>query len=1169
MARHILLAALASVLWTSALATTANSAPVAPFTASQIPSHSEPYAACGPSSPGHAQCLAIVDPRPPLLSPTSSDESLAMASPDTSGGAQLLCDEVFVGSEYETCGSGADHGYSPQDLESAYRLPSETAGSGQTVAIVDAYDDPDAQADLNRYRSTYDLPPCEAGCFGKVNQEGWSSYPTGSVSWALEISLDLDMVSASCPKCHIILVEANSNSLKNLGIAENEAAKLGATEISNSYATREIEMGKAEVEEDTGYYNHSGIPITVASGDAGYENDNPEHENESGECTNCSTSFPASLNTVIAVGGTNLEPEGTSGRGWRESVWFYSGSGCSLYITKPSWQTDKGCSKRTDNDIAGVASASTPVSVYDTYSSEPGWQDVGGTSVATPLAAGAIALEASTLRSEGIEGIYKHTADWYDVTEGSNWAFHECAEKYLCNGEVGYDGPTGLGAPDGGATATSPSAWTEAASAVATSTATLNGIVDPEAGGEAEYYFQYGSSANYGRITPAGGAELSDYTQPSRVSQAISGLKASTEYHFRLVVKSASGTTYGADHTLSTTPKVYASKFGSKGSSEGDFDEPQFTAINGEGDVWVSDYTNDRVEEFSPTGTFMKSCGKAGSGEVEFDGPTGIAVAPNGQLYVSDSGNDRVEIIAQDCAYWDSFGNGYLSDPMGLTFTSSGEFAKSLVLVANAGDDDIEEFNTATTEVDEKPVQKHEGSYGSKGSGEGQFVDPTDVVLAGKENASTDAFYVVDSGNDRVQEFSEGGLGTSGEKLTYKFDDTFGAKGSGEGQLADPTALALDRSTGDVDVTDTGNDRIEQFLPSGTYISTFGSAGSGNSGFDAPKGIVANSAGSVYIADTLNNRVAVWGPSEATSAEWSTLSTPATPYGFDSYLWGVSCVAELTCSAVGEYVAVGGAASEPMAERWNGVRWTLQKTPSPTGAKYGGLYGSSCASATWCMAVGSYRNSSGTDLSLSESYTYGTGWQIRSTPEPSGTLNSGLDAASCTSSSACTAVGEYENSSGKVLPFAERWNGTEWKVQSMPNPTGSKESYATGVSCTSTSACTMVGTYKNSSSVYVPYAEAWNGTEWKVQSMPTPTGATATRMHGGVSCTSSSACTGVGYYINSSGVEVTLAERWNGTEWAVQTTANPTEVKSSSLSGVSCTSSTACTAVGVSANDSS
>ena len=406
------------------------------------------------------------------------------------------------------------------------------------------------------------------------------------------------MVSAACPKCHILLVEADNNLISNLAAAENEAAKLGATEISNSYAAREIEMGKAAVEAAAPSYVHPGIPITVASGDDGYINENFEIQNEKGECTNCSPSFPAGLASVISVGGTEILPEGESGRGWKEYGWHSSGSGCTLYIAKPAWQTDKGCAKRTDNDIAAEAAAS--VSVYDTYGQAPGWKNVSGTSASAPLTAAAIALQSAAVRAEGVAGIYKHPASWFDVTEGGNWIGiqPQCAEKYLCNSQAGYDGVTGIGTPNGGDAATPPSAFTEAPTDVTTTGVKLHGVVNAEASAST-YSFQYGKTASYGKEVPLGGAKVSGYTKPSNVSYSLSGLLPATGYHYRVVAKSAGGTTYGADRTFSTSPKVYASSFGSKGTAEGKLEAPQATAVDADGNVWISDYANNRIEEFS------------------------------------------------------------------------------------------------------------------------------------------------------------------------------------------------------------------------------------------------------------------------------------------------------------------------------------------------------------------------------------------------------------------------------------------------------------------------------------------------------------------------------------------------------------------------------------------
>lgn len=179
-------------------------------------------------------------------------------------------------------------GYHPSDLQSAYNLPSSTAGSGQTIGIVDPYDDPNAESDLGVYRSQFNLPTCSTanGCFKKVDQNGGTQYPPPNTAWSQEISLDLDMVSAICPNCNILLVEATSSSMKNLETAEDTAAQLGANVINNSYGISEY---SAETSEES-HFNHPGIAITASSGDNGY-----------------GTQFPASSQYVTSVGGTTLK----------------------------------------------------------------------------------------------------------------------------------------------------------------------------------------------------------------------------------------------------------------------------------------------------------------------------------------------------------------------------------------------------------------------------------------------------------------------------------------------------------------------------------------------------------------------------------------------------------------------------------------------------------------------------------------------------------------------------------------------------------------------------------------------------------------------------------------------------------------------------------------------
>ena len=278
-----------------------------------------------------------------------------------------------------------------------------------------------------------------------------------------------------------------------------------------------------------------------------------------------------------------------------------------------------------------------------------------------------------------------------------------------------------------------------------------------------------------------------------------------------------------------------------------------------------------------------------------------------------------------------------------------------------------------------------------------------------------------------------------------------------------------------------------------------------------------------------------------------------------SGLLGVSCTTASACTAVGYYENSAGTLVT-LAERWNGTSWAIQATPNLTGATESQLQGVSCTSASACTAVGYCINSAGTGVMLAERWN-GTSWAIDATPSPSGAKSSGLSGVSCTSASACIAVGNYTNSAGTEVTLAERWNGTSWATQTTPNPSGAQYSGLSGVSCTTASACTAVGNYTNSASIEVTLAERWNGTSWAIQTTPNPSGAQYSGLSG-MSCTTASACTAVGYYYNGAGIEVMLAERWNGTSWATQTTPNPSGAEYSGLSGVSCTTASACTAVG-------
>jgi subtilase family serine protease len=320
----------------------------------------------------------------------------------------------------------APSGFGPTDLRSAYNITT-TGSSSTTIAIVDAYGYPRAAIDLAIYRKQFGLPPCTTknGCFTKVDQNGGTNYPQFNGGWADETALDLQMASAMCPSCKILLVEGSSNSYQDLATAENTAAALGANVISNSYGGGE--STQTSIYESA--YNHPGIAITVSSGDGGYS---------------AGTQFPASSPHVTSVGGTSLVRD-SSARGWHETAWVDAGSGCSSIYPKPTWQTDTGCSNRMVADVSAVADPATGVAVYGPVSSrKSAWLVFGGTSVAAPLIAGIYGLNGGS--SNYGSDPYAHPEALYDVTSGSNGT---CSPLYFCRAIPGYDGPTGLGTPNG------------------------------------------------------------------------------------------------------------------------------------------------------------------------------------------------------------------------------------------------------------------------------------------------------------------------------------------------------------------------------------------------------------------------------------------------------------------------------------------------------------------------------------------------------------------------------------------------------------------------------------------------------------------------------------------------------------------------------------------------
>jgi hypothetical protein len=853
---------------------------------SLTPSRTEPYAVCT-SSPGRMGCLSIADP--PAVK-TASGYKILGAGPSLEGGGE---------------GGGID----PKELQEAYKIPA-TGGTTQTVAIVDAYDDPNAEADLAKYREKYKLPECKkenakkevTHCFRKINQKGEEgNYPTdryprlsfGLEDWGLEISLDLDMVSAACPECHILLVEATNDENANLYAAEKEAASFeGTTEISNSWGEEEY---AEEATADTNF-NHSGIPTTVAAGDSGY-----------------GVQYPAASKDVISVGGTTLKKKAEGERGWEDSVWADSGGGCSRYESKPTWQTDPGCLERTDNDVAAVANYSeSPVSVYDSYEYEEegigtgklGWVLLGGTSVAAPLVAGIEAHASTTVRDEGAEAFYRHSL--FDVISGSNGV---CQHTYLCEAEEGYDGPTGWGSPNGPPElAVGSHAITEAATSVTSTGAALNGYVNP-GGLVTTYHFEYGTTTSYGTNVPVPNANAGLGTSWTRVSQSITGLHTlQGTYHYRLVATNSSGTIYGADHTFTTIPWVVQTTPNPTEWGEGRLEGVSCSSSTA--CTAVSSY------ESESESTRWALVDRWNGGEWQLQSTP----KPTGATYVWLYGVSCVSSTACTAV-------GFDGNSSGTFFTLA------------------EAWNGTEWSIHTTPSK----SGSSTSGGESELVG----VSCSSASLCTAVGYYCEPEGTECSYRSNGGSATplaerwnGTEWSVQTIHSPTGAKASNLHSVSCVstteciTVGSYTNSSGVVVPLAerwNGTEWSVHAIPSptGAESSALSSVACTSSTECVSVGSYTNSSGVVVpLAERWNG------------TEWTIQTTP-TPPGGHGELSGVSCASSAEC------IAVGGR----LSERWNGTEWSIEPIAipeEPPGFEDFSLSGLSCSSSRSCIAVGTH-----------------------------------------------------------------------------------------------------------------------------------------------------------------------------------------------------------------------
>ena len=360
-------------------------------------------------------------------------------------------------------------GFGPADLQSAYGIdPTKLATTTvPVVAIVDAFGYPNLESDLAAYRQTYNLPSCTtaSGCLKIVGVDAQGKQtttlppaPPAGDDWTIETALDVDMVSSGCPRCKILVVQGTSDQDTSLDAGQNLAVQLGATVISDSWGAVEV-PGQSLASSETSYYNHPTTAIFVASGDAGWDETVVPPPPTGQAAPPTGPSYPATSAHTIAVGGTHLAKAPGSTRGWTETAWAVTvtagkvdgtrgagGSGCSLSIAKPAYQSASPCTTKAASDIAAVADPATGVAVYDTSGGNKGWTIVGGTSAASPFVASIFAATGNGSQTSG-KFIADNASKMFDVAQGTNGTC-PAGQELICTAKAGWDGPTGFGAPN-------------------------------------------------------------------------------------------------------------------------------------------------------------------------------------------------------------------------------------------------------------------------------------------------------------------------------------------------------------------------------------------------------------------------------------------------------------------------------------------------------------------------------------------------------------------------------------------------------------------------------------------------------------------------------------------------------------------------------------------------
>ncbi len=1135
--------------------------------------------------------------------------------------------------------------YWPQEIRDAYKIPA-AGGSDQTIAIVGIGDNPNAENDLKAYRDEFDMSACtEAnGCFRKLDASGGSDFPPPNPdsTFAQETSLDLEMASLACPECKLLLVEADNPtflSFRTMGVAVRMAVALGATEVSISFGDEE---GPLTYFYNNWGFNFPGIPITAASGDSGYRN----FKNGGDAPT-----YPASAPGVIAVGGTDLSLAPETPRGWLDTVWSNTGSGCSSHMGRPDWQNfTTSCDHRMTNDVSIVADN---VAVYVAGA----WYKGEGTSIGAPLIAGIYAHASKTVRNHPAQALYRDLSTGigavYDVgpqasLNNTNYQGHSCSPSYLCKAVAGrdgkslegYDGPTGVGVPQGvpvlpvwkresaeGVEGLEPEDTYvfEDIDCVAPDECIAVGKTLQSQSVAAEwdgYEWEYvptpyaGLEGWQSSLTSVSCPEpeeciaVGDLLEPHEYSRPYVLQWNGEEWH-----ESEEELPYftEAPRSISCASPTSCMAVGSEneqpysmywnGSSwstpsvpgaENPFDGAELLGVscsieeveNKEKEPeeicvaagWFHPETEENFEtEIGRFQTFVEvwdgsewsidtsltppgveswlsdidcpnhsSCMAVGysTENLEYEDYRPLALHWDGAEWAEGSpplfqitGESEIEIKAEEIE--EEEGEGEAVGVSCATATSCVAVGTSYDQVMIAGWNGTswsaqehssietpapELFSPALEEVSCVSVNSCE-AIGHEW--QNYYLNP--IIFAHLEEEDPDPIIWTPPLHPPApnQVSLNATVNPNGSPTTYQFEYGTSAE---YGSKAPASPEAIGSGTSPVEVSQ----KIEGLKPETTYH--------------------------FRLVATNENGAIVEGEDQTfTTPSWKILSTPNPKEASDSNLYDVSCEPSTNvCTAVGKSTKSG--VDSPVAQRWNGSSWSEQSPAKKSGTLPTRLFGVDCPSEARCMAAGNYQSSEG-PVTVAELWNEGK-WNVHTTPVPSEATSSELVAVGCSSTANCSAVGSAMIKGTKTA-IAAKWTSPTWASSSIPIPEGATSSQLDGVDCIWSDFCAAVGRYTTSGGSVKSLVMFWNGTEWKLQSVTDPEGATQSTLLD-VSCTKTpNRCTAVGAWMNEEEEQFTLAYRFNGvTTWTLQSTPNPSEGIESVFQDVSCASETSCTAAG-------